>query len=143
MADVTIIAGSRSDEDLLRKVEEALKEFKVSYESYFASAHRNPERVKEIVIASKAKVFIAIAGLSAALPGFIAAHTMKPVIGLPKGVKLGGLDALLSIAQMPPGVPVATVGIDNAKNAALLAVEILALEDAKLRQRLREYRERG
>lgn len=142
MPEVTIIAGSRSDEDLLRKVEEALLDLGVEYESFIASAHRSPERVREIVRNSKAGVFIAIAGLSAALPGFIAAHTTKPVIGLPRGVKLGGLDSLLSIAQMPPGVPVATVGIDNAKNAALLAVEILALGNADLAEKLRSLREK-
>jgi 5-(carboxyamino)imidazole ribonucleotide mutase len=83
-----------------------------------------------------------VAGLSAALPGFIAAHTVKPVIGVPKEVKLGGLDSLLSMVQMPPGVPVACVGIDNARNAALLAVEILALSDRELEKKLTEYREK-
>lgn len=142
MAEVTIIAGSKSDGDLLRKVEETLEAFGVEYESFIASAHRNPKRVKEIFNASKAKVFIAIAGLSAALPGVIASYTTRPVIGLPKKVKLEGLDAFLSMAQMPPGVPVATVGIDNAKNAAILAVEILALGDLKLQKRLEKYRRR-
>jgi 5-(carboxyamino)imidazole ribonucleotide mutase len=85
-------------------------------------------------------VFICIAGLAAALPGAVAALTIKPVIGVPKEVKLGGIDALLSIVQMPTGVPVATVGIDGAKNAALLAVEILALSDKKLEEKLTEYR---
>jgi 5-(carboxyamino)imidazole ribonucleotide mutase len=143
MTDVTIIAGSPSDRDLTSKVEKLLEEFGVEYESFVASAHRNPERVKEIVLASSSRVFIAIAGLSAALPGAIASHTIKPVIGLPKDVKLGGLDSLLSIAQMPPGVPVATVGIDNAKNAALLAVEILATTDEELSRRLQDYREKN
>ncbi len=141
--DVAVIAGSKSDEDMLIKVTETLKEFGVKYESFVASAHRNPERVKEIVNNSKGMVFIAIAGLSAALPGAIASHTARPVIGLPKKVKLGGLDALLSMAQMPPGVPVATVGIDNAKNAAILAVEILALGDPALEERLQAYREKN
>ncbi len=143
MADVTIIAGSPSDKDLTKKVEKLLDDFGVEYESFIASAHRNPDRVKEIVLSSKARVFIAIAGLSAALPGAIASHTIKPVIGLPKDVKLGGLDSLLSIAQMPPGVPVATVGIDNAKNAALLAIEILASTDGDLSKKLQEYREKN
>ncbi len=138
MPEVTIIAGSESDAELVKKVEATLREFGVKCESHVASAHRGPERVKEIVKNSKAKVFIGIAGLSAALPGAIASHTTKPVIGLPKNVKLEGLDSLLSMMQMPPGVPVATVGIDNAKNAALLAVEILAVGNEKLAKKLKE-----
>lgn len=141
--DVAIIAGSKSDEDLLMKVADTLKEFGVEYESFIASAHRNPERVREIAVNTKARVFIAIAGLSAALPGVIASHTTRPVIGLPKNVKLEGLDAFLSMAQMPPGVPVATVGIDNAKNAAILSVEILALRDKSLADKLKAYREKN
>ncbi|MBI5253411.1 MAG: 5-(carboxyamino)imidazole ribonucleotide mutase [Euryarchaeota archaeon] len=143
MTEVTIIAGSESDAELVKKVEATLQEFGVKYESHVASAHRSPERVKEIVKNSKAKVFIGIAGLSAALPGAIASHTTRPVIGLPRNVKLEGLDSLLSMMQMPPGVPVATVGIDNAKNAALLAVEILAVGDEKLKKKLEEMREKG
>jgi 5-(carboxyamino)imidazole ribonucleotide mutase len=143
MADVIIISGSESDAELVKKVESILDEFEVKYKSHVASAHRTPEKVKEIVKTSKAKVFIGIAGLSAALPGAIASYTVKPVIGLPKNVKLEGLDSFLSMAQLPPGVPVATVGIDNAKNAALLAVEILALGDEKLEKRLEEFRERN
>lgn len=141
--DVTIIAGSKSDKNMQAKVEEALKGFGVKYESFIASAHRNPEEVKRIVNDSKAKVFIAIAGLSAALPGAVASYTTRPVIGLPKNVKLEGLDSFLSMAQMPPGVPVATVGIDNAKNAAILAVEILALGDPIIGGRLQAYREKN
>jgi 5-(carboxyamino)imidazole ribonucleotide mutase len=89
---------------------------------------------------SDADVFIGIAGLSAALPGVIASHTLKPVIGVPKDVKLGGIDSLLSIVQMPPGVPVATVGIGNGKNAAFLAAEILSLGDEALKVRLAKLR---
>jgi 5-(carboxyamino)imidazole ribonucleotide mutase len=140
MADVTIISGSKSDADLAKEVESVLEEFGVRYESHVASAHRTPEKVREIVKNSGAKVFIGIAGLSAALPGAIASYTVKPVVGLPRNVKLEGLDSLLSMVQLPPGVPVATVGIDNAKNAALLAVEILAVGDERLRKRLEEYR---
>ena len=140
MPDVTIIAGSESDAELVKKVEAVLQEFGVSFESHIASAHRNSEKVREIVKNSKAKVFIGIAGLSAALPGVIASHTARPVIGLPRNVKLEGLDSLLSTMQMPSGVPVATVGIDNAKNAALLAVEILAVGDEKLTKKLKEFR---
>jgi len=132
--------GSTSDEDLANKTSQILDEFNVSYEVKVISAHRNPEQLREYVKQSPAKVFIAIAGLSAALPGAIAAQTIKPVIGVPKEVKLGGLDSLLSIVQMPTGVPVATVGIDGAKNAALLSIEILALSDSSLSDKLVNYR---
>ncbi|MEE9565032.1 MAG: 5-(carboxyamino)imidazole ribonucleotide mutase [Candidatus Hydrothermarchaeaceae archaeon] len=137
---ITIIAGSESDRELVKKVGEVLDEFGVEYESHVASAHRTPEKLKEIVEASDSDVFIGVAGLSAALPGVIASHTIKPVIGLPGDVKLSGLDAFLSMMQMPPGVPVATVGVDNAKNAAFLALEILAVRDENLKNRLKEYR---
>lgn len=134
--------GSKSDKKLGEKAEAILKEFNVPYELEVYSAHRNPRALQEHLESSEALVFIAISGLSAALPGFIAAHTLKPVIGVPKEVKLGGLDSLLSIVQMPTGVPVACVGVDNARNAALLAVEILALNDGVLRDKLGEYRRR-
>lgn len=137
---ITIIAGSESDSELITKVEKVLEEFGAEYGSHIASAHRTPEKLKEIIKASDADVFIGIAGLSAALPGAIASYTIKPVIGLPRDVKLSGLDSFLSMAQMPPGVPVATVGIDNAKNAAFLALEILAIKDESLKNRLKEYR---
>ena len=137
---ITIIAGSESDLDLVEKIEAVLKEFEVEFDSHVASAHRTPEKVKEIVKNSKSEVFIGVAGLSAALPGAIASHTVKPVIGLPKNVKLEGLDSFLSIAQMPPGVPVATVGVDNAKNAAFLALEILGVKDSALKEKLKKYR---
>ena len=125
MADVLIIAGSKSDEAVVKKAEEALKEGKVAYAVEYCSAHREPDRLDELISGSDARVFICIAGLSAALPGVVASKTQKPVIGVPVNVKLDGLDALLSTMQMPPGVPVATVGIDNGKNAALLAIRIL------------------
>jgi len=125
MADVLIIAGSKSDENTVKKAEAVLAENKVSYSTEYCSAHREPDRLRELVKTSDAKVFICIAGLSAALPGVVASHTKKPVIGVPLNVKLDGLDALLSIMQMPKGVPVATVGIDNAENAAHLAIRIL------------------
>ncbi len=137
---ITIIAGSESDRELVKKVEEVLDEFEVEYESHVASAHRTPEKLKEIIEASDSDVFIGIAGLSAALPGAIASCTVKPVIGLPRDVKLSGLDSFLSMTQMPPGVPVATVGVDNAKNAAFLALEIIAVGDESLKNRLEEYR---
>jgi len=125
---VLIICGSNSDLPVVNKAEEILKENNIPYETQIASAHREPEKVKDIVKKSDADVFIAIAGLSAALPGFVASLTDKPVIGVPVNVKLDGLDALLSTMQMPSGVPVATVGIDNAKNAAHLAIRILKLK---------------
>ena len=142
MVRVSIVMGSESDRELGGKAEVVLDDFGVKNEVVVYSAHRSPEALREYVESSGAEVFIAVAGLSAALPGFIAAHTLKPVIGVPKDVKLGGLDSLLSIVQMPPGVPVACVGIDNARNAALLAIEMLALSDDGLREKLMEYRRR-
>ena len=119
-----------------------LDDFEVENELVVYSAHRDPDGLRAYVNSSDASVFIAVAGLSAALPGAIASHTVRPVIGVPKEAKLGGLDSLLSIVQMPPGVPVACVGIDNTRNAALLAIEVLALHDDGLRKKLEEYRER-
>jgi len=142
MVNVSVIIGSTSDKELGEKATQILDEFNVTYELQVISAHRNPEKLAEYVKKSTAKVFITIAGLAAALPGAVAAHTTKPVIGVPKEVKLGGLDSLLSIVQMPTGVPVATVGIDGAKNGALLAIEILALQDETLAVKLKEYREK-
>ncbi|MCX6694944.1 MAG: 5-(carboxyamino)imidazole ribonucleotide mutase [Candidatus Altiarchaeota archaeon] len=127
MVDVLIIAGSKSDDAVVRKAEDVLKENKASYSIEYCSVHREPDRLDKILKDSKAKVFICIAGLSAALPGVVASKTKKPVIGVPVSSKLGGLDALLSIAQMPKGVPVAAVGIDNAENAAHLALRILKI----------------
>ncbi len=140
MGKVLIIAGSVSDLDLVKKVEDVLKEFGVDYEIQIASAHREPIKVMDLVLKSDADVIIAIAGLSAALPGFVASFTTKPVIGLPRDVKLGGLDALLSMVQLPPGTPVGVVGIDNAKNAALLAIQILSLKDKELEEKVKRYR---
>lgn len=140
MTRVSLIIGSESDRDLGEKAEAILKDFGVDHDFEVFSAHRNPQVLKDYIEASDSEVFIAIAGLSAALPGFIAAHTLKPVIGVPKDVKLGGLDSLLSIVQMPTGVPVACVGVDNARNAALLALEILAIADEGLMEKLVEYR---
>ena len=142
MVMVSVIMGSESDRDVGEKAQAILEEFGVDYELKVYSAHRTPKALVEYVESSDASVYIAIAGLSAALPGVIAAHTLKPVIGVPKDAKLGGLDALLSIVQMPPGVPVACVGIDNARNAALLAIEILSLSDGTLMEKMRDYRER-
>ena len=140
---VGIILGSASDLELAKKAEEVLKTFSVKYEVGIASAHRTPEdvvRYSQLAAERGVKVIIAVAGLSAALPGVIAAHTNLPVIGVPAGgSSLNGMDALLSIAQMPPGVPVASVGIDGAKNAALMAVRILSLLDEKIALELERW----
>ena len=133
--------GSESDIKIAEKAVNVLKEFGVEFEVRVASAHRTPELVEEIVKNSKADVFIAIAGLAAHLPGVIASLTTKPVIAVPVDAKLDGLDALLSSVQMPPGVPVATVGVDRGENAAILALEILALKDENIAKKLAEYRE--
>lgn len=124
---ILILAGSKSDEAIVKKAEEVLTEAKAKFKTEYCSAHREPDRLDAIIKASDADVFICIAGLSAALPGVVASKTKKPVIGVPVSSKLGGLDALLSISQMPKGVPVACVGIDNAANAAYLALRILGL----------------
>lgn len=142
MEKVLILSGSRSDDDIARQALEVLNAFGVSCRHEVASAHRNPEKVERLVKESTAQVFIAIAGLSAALPGVVASKTAKPVIGVPVAAALGGLDALLATAQMPPNVPVACVGIGMGKNAGLLAVEILALSDSALASRLAEFKEK-
>lgn len=134
--DVAVVSGSKSDEKIVDDVVKQLEVLGVSYEVVVLSAHREPEKLEEFISKTSARVFIAIAGLSAALPGFIASRTVRPVIGVPVSAKLGGLDALLSTVQMPKGVPVGCVGIDNGVNAALLAAKILALNDGKLRQKL-------
>jgi len=140
MVPVSIIIGSESDRELGEKAAKVLEDFGVGHELVVYSAHRSPGALRKYIESSSASIYIAIAGLSAALPGFIAAHTLKPVIGVPREVKLGGLDSLLSIVQMPHGVPIASVGIDNAQNAALLAVEILAISDEQIRKKLSDYR---
>ncbi len=130
MVDVAIIMGSNSDRKIAEGAIEILESNNVSYDIQVISAHRNPEELDKYLKDSDADVFIAIAGLSAALSGVIASKTNKVVIGVPVSSKLGGLDALLSTVQMPKGVPVASVGIDNSTNAALMAVRILNLSDS-------------
>jgi len=127
MVDVAVILGSASDKQIADKAVDVLSKGGVLFDVQVISAHRNPDELDEYVKKSDAKVFITIAGLSAALPGVVAARTDKPVIGVPVSAKLGGLDALLSIVQMPKGVPVACVGIDNGDNAAHMAIRILKL----------------
>ena len=138
---IHIIMGSKSDMEIAKKVHHILDEFEISYKTSIASAHRTPDIVESTVEKSKADVFIGIAGLSAALPGVIAAHTTKPVIGVPVSGKVN-LDAILSIIQMPPGIPVGAVGLDRGENAALLAVEILAISDKSLQDKLGIYRKK-
>ena len=127
MVDISIVMGSESDRIISGRAISVLEESRYSFDVHVISAHRNPDELDAHIVSSDAKVYIAIAGLSAALPGVIASKSKKPVIGVPVSSKLGGLDALLSIAQMPPGVPVASVGIDNGANAANLAIRILDL----------------
>ncbi len=122
---VAIIMGSESDRKVAEDAVRVLEEHGIAYDVQVISAHRNPVVLDEYIKKSDVDIFIAIAGLSAALPGAIASRTKKPVIGVPVNVKLDGLDAMLSMMQMPSGVPVATVGIDNGKNAAHLALRIL------------------
>ena len=140
MSRVSIILGSKSDMPVAEKAITILKKFNIEYDIAVASAHRTPARVEELVTGSKSDVFIAIAGLSAALPGSVAALTVKPVIGVPVSGALN-LDAILSIVQLPPGIPVAAVGLDRGDNAAILAAEILAVTDATVREALLNYRQ--
>jgi len=127
MVEVAILSGSASDAAIGESVAAVLKEHGISYDIQIISAHREPDILDEYIKKSDCKVFIAIAGLSAALPGVIASKTHRPVIGVPVSGKLMGFDALLSMVQMPKGVPVACVGIDSGENAALLAVRILKI----------------
>ena len=139
--DVQIFAGSPNDKEYIYDVAKVLKELNISYSIKIISAHRNPEKLMEEVRSSNAKIFIAIAGMSAALPGFIASITRKPVIGLPISGKVP-YDSLLSMVQLPKGVPVAVVGVDNGKNAALLAARILALSNNEIDKSLEIYIEK-
>lgn len=125
--DVAIIAGSESDMPMTEEIAEILRENGFDFDTKVISAHREPNKLDKYLSETDAKVLIAIAGLSAALPGVIASKTDRPVIGVPISTRLMGLDALLSMAQVPSGVPVGVVGIDNGKNAALLAIRILNL----------------
>jgi len=129
---VAVVLGSESDNHIAEKTIKILERFNISYEKKILSAHRNPKELSKYIDSSKVLVFIAIAGLSAQLPGFIASRTSRPVIGVPVNVKLEGLDALLATMQMPKQVPVATVGIDNGENAAFLAIRILSLSYPEL-----------
>ena len=126
MTEVAVIAGCASEQAIIDKAVSALESYKISYEVKILSAHRDAEALDEYVKASDAEIFICIAGMSAALPGVVAARTKKPVIGVPVSGKIaGGLDALLSIAQMPKGVPVACMAVDGGENAGHFAARIL------------------
>ena len=144
MEKVAIIMGSISDKEIMEKAAEILKEMNISYEMKVLSAHRTPDLLFEYISyldKNDFKVIIAGAGGAAHLAGVIASRTLLPVIGVPIETKaLGGLDSLLSTVQMPGGIPVATVGIGNAKNAGLMAAHILAIENTKIREKLKEYR---
>ncbi|MCX8185148.1 MAG: 5-(carboxyamino)imidazole ribonucleotide mutase [Sulfolobales archaeon] len=124
---VSIVIGSERDRPHAERAATILRENGIEHEIVVLSAHRNPKELERYIETSDADLFIAMAGLAAHLPGFIASRTRRPVIGVPLNVALGGLDSLLSIVQMPRGVPVATVGIDNAENAAYLAIRVLHL----------------
>lgn len=141
---VSIIMGSTSDMPLLEKAAKLLDEFEIPFEINALSAHRTPQEVTDFANnASKRglKVIIAAAGMAAHLPGVIAAQTTVPVIGVPIKSTLEGMDALLAIVQMPPGIPVATVGINAGLNAAILAVQMLSLTDERIAARFAEYKQ--
>ena len=141
---VSIIMGSTSDLPVMEKAAKFLEEMQIPFEMNALSAHRTPAEVEAFAQGAKERglrVIIAGAGMAAALPGVIAASTTLPVIGVPIKGMLDGLDAMLSIIQMPPGIPVATVGVNGAQNAAILAVEMLALSDDALAERLAAYKE--
>lgn len=142
---ILIILGSDSDLKRMESCFATLKDFEVDYDLELCSAHRTPGRARELAESAEGKyeVIIAAAGLAAHLPGVIAASTLVPVIGVPLAAgALNGVDALYSIVQMPPGIPVASVGIDGGRNAAVLAVELLGMKDDAYRDKLRAYRAR-
>ena len=148
-ARVAVLMGSASDESVMKECIKSLEYFDISYEVRVLSAHRNPKDVTAFAVEAPKRgieVIIAGAGMAAHLPGAVAAHTILPVIGVPiAGSPLGGQDALYSMVQMPSGVPVATVSIGSvgARNAAILAAEILALYDPELKKKLMAFKEKG
>jgi 5-(carboxyamino)imidazole ribonucleotide mutase len=141
---VSIIMGSTSDLPVMEAAAKFLNDMKIPFEMNALSAHRTPEKVEEFAKNAQGRgirVIIAAAGMAAHLPGVIAAMTTLPVIGVPIKASLEGLDSLLAIVQMPPGIPVATVGINGAQNAAILAAEILAIADETLQHSLSKFKE--
>ncbi|MDD6920221.1 MAG: 5-(carboxyamino)imidazole ribonucleotide mutase [Eubacteriales bacterium] len=145
MSKVGILMGSDSDVHIIKKATDTLREFGVEFEAHVYSAHRTPEEAISFAKSAKGNgfgVIIAAAGMAAHLAGVVAANTVLPVIGIPcKSTNLDGLDALLATVQMPPGMPVATVAVDGGKNAALLAIQILAVSDEELSNKLAADRE--
>ncbi|HSH50352.1 MAG TPA: 5-(carboxyamino)imidazole ribonucleotide mutase [Bacteroidales bacterium] len=142
-AKVSIIMGSTSDLPVMEKAAKILNDFKIPFEINALSAHRTPEEVEKFAKGAKGRgieVIIAGAGMAAHLPGVIAAMTTLPVIGVPINASLDGMDSLLAIVQMPPGIPVATVGINGAQNAGILAAQILAAGDENLKNILTKYK---
>ena len=140
---VSIIMGSTSDLPVMEKAAKLFDDFEIPFEMQALSAHRTPEEVEKFAKNASdrgIKVIIAAAGMAAHLPGFIASMTTLPVIGVPINSSLDGMDALLAIVQMPPGIPVATVGINASLNAAILATQILAVQDEKVREKLSNYK---
>ncbi|OGI10256.1 MAG: 5-(carboxyamino)imidazole ribonucleotide mutase [Candidatus Melainabacteria bacterium RIFCSPLOWO2_02_FULL_35_15] len=142
--DVQVIIGSKSDELKIKPALDTLAEFGIAYDFKVASAHRSPSYVEEIIdsaVNGGVKVFITGAGMANHLSGAVAGRTTLPVIGVPfSGSSLGGMDSLFSTVQMPPGIPVATVAVDGAKNAAVLALEILSIENKDLQKKIIEFR---
>lgn len=141
---VSIIMGSTSDLPVMEKAAALLNEFEIPFELLALSAHRTPEEVEQFAHNAEdvgVEVIIAAAGMAAHLPGVIASMTTLPVIGVPINSSLDGIDALLSIVQMPPGIPVATVGINAVQNAAILAIQILAKTDNSLKIKLKDYKD--
>ena len=140
MNKVIIVMGSKSDMDIMKKAETFLNDQGIGCEIHVASAHRTPDKLHKILEKDNYEVVIAGAGMAAHLPGVVASITPKPVIGVPIKSSLDGLDALLAIVQMPPGVPVATVAINGAKNAGILAMQILAVGDSEIKQKFDAFR---
>lgn len=142
-AKVSILMGSQSDWPVMKKAAAALGGFGIAHDARVISAHRKGARLREYVTEMEkqgVRVFIAGAGMAAHLPGVVASLTTRPVIGVPLSASLDGLDSLLAIAQMPPGIPVATVAVDGARNAGILAAEILAVDDSKLAGKIAAFR---
>lgn len=140
---VGIFFGSKSDIDVMKGAANCLREFEIEFKAYVLSAHRVPEKLEEVLAELEengCEVIIAGAGLAAHLPGVIASKTILPVIGVPLKGAIEGLDALFSIVQMPKQIPVATVGINNSYNAGMLAVQIMANKDPKIKEKLVQYR---
>lgn len=140
---VAIIFGSKSDKEIMRGAATALEELGLEHKAFILSAHRVPEKLLEVIRSLEKEDFqciIAGAGLAAHLPGVIASHSILPVIGVPINAALGGQDSLYSIVQMPKGIPVATVGINNSYNAGILATQILSIKYPKVKESLNKYR---